>query len=88
MNEVKVFVPRPRQISRGPEINMDTCVENAGHGRFNLVLIASERLRELRKQHKESGKYITPVDALKDVEAGKVDITEYLNKIRNRHSKS
>ena len=87
MNEVQHYVMRPRQISRGPQIDTELCTRNVDDGRFNLVLVASERLRELRRQNKDSGKYITPVDALLDVQAGKVDATEYLAKIRDRNAK-
>jgi hypothetical protein len=88
MNEVQHYVMRPRQLSRGPEIDTELCVRKVDDGRFNLVIVASERLRELRRQNKDSGKYITPVDALLDVQAGKVNATEYLAKIRDRHAKS
>jgi DNA-directed RNA polymerase subunit K/omega len=88
MNEVKVFVPRPRQLSRGPEIDIELCTKQVGNARFDLVIIASERLREMRKQNKNSDKYITPVEALLDIQAGNVNPQEYLEKIRNHHAKS
>ena len=66
--------------SRTSQMNLEQCVEHAGN-RYDLVLIASQRLRELRRQHKESGRYISCIDALQDVQDGKVDARTYLNKV-------
>ena len=84
MNEVQHYVMRRRVESRGPLIDTELCTKMAGNARFDLVLIASERLRELRRQHKDSGKYITPVDALLEIQEGKVDAVAYMAKIRER----
>ena len=86
--DAQAFVIKPRTLSRGPQIDTELCTRQVGDGRFNLVIVASERLRELRRQNKDSGKYITPVDALLDVQEGKIDANEYLAKIRDRHAKS
>ena len=88
MNEVQKYVVKPRTLSRGPQIDTELCTRQVGDGRFNLVIVASERLRELRRQNKDSNKYITPVDALLDVQAGKINADEYLAKIRDRNAKS
>jgi len=87
MNEVQMYVMRPRIDSRGPLVDTELCTKQVGNARFNLVLIASERLRELRRQHRDSGKYITPVEALLEIQAGNVDPQEYLEKIRDRHAR-
>ena len=77
-----------KKLSRGPGIDTELCVKQAGGNRFNLVLIAGERLRELRRQNKHNDtKYITAVDALEDVQSGKVDSDEYLGKIEDRKKK-
>lgn len=64
--------------------NVDTnkCVENIGN-RFNLVLVASLRVRELKRGHRKlvnssDGHTIT---ALREIEEGLVTI-DYLKKIR------
>jgi DNA-directed RNA polymerase subunit K/omega len=67
--------------SRTSQMNLEECVEHAGNNRYDLVLIASQRLRELRRQHKESGRYISCIDALQDIQDGKVNAREYLNKV-------
>jgi DNA-directed RNA polymerase subunit K/omega len=87
MNEVQKYVMRPRIDSRGPLVDTELCTKQVGNARFNLVLIASERLREMRRQHKDSGKYITPVEALLEIQEGKIDADEYLEKVRNRHAR-
>ena len=39
-----------KQASRGTEIDTEKCVENAG-GRFDLVIMAAARSREIRRQN-------------------------------------
>jgi DNA-directed RNA polymerase subunit omega len=62
----------------------DKCVEMIGN-RFNLVLVAAQRARELRRGSRplvDNINNTTPVVlALKEIEQGKVGI-EYLKKIR------
>jgi len=62
----------------------DKCVEMIGN-RFNLVLVAAQRARELRRGSRplvENINNSTPIVlALKEIEQGKVGI-EYLKKIR------
>lgn len=70
-----------RAESRGPSIDMEKCVEEVGHNRFNLVLIASERLREIRRKTSDPSKYASSIDALSDIQDGKVNPTVYLSKI-------
>lgn len=73
------------KISRGPSINVETCVEAAG-GRYNLVLIAAARAREIRKQNPESlGRehLYSVVTALEEVQAGKVG-ADYIYRVKNQ----
>lgn len=70
---------KPRIDSRNSIIDTDYCASQAG-GRYDLVIIASQRLRELRRQHRESGRYITCIDALKEVQEGKIDNLTYMGK--------
>ena len=76
---------KPLDLSRGTEIDMEKCVEQAGGNRFNLVLIASERSREIRRQHRESVKrehIYSIVTALDDIQLGTVDPKTYLAKVK------
>jgi DNA-directed RNA polymerase subunit omega len=63
-------------------IDTDKCVENIGN-RFNLVLAASVRVRELKRGHRKmiTGKDGHTITALKEIEAGLVGI-ELLRKVR------
>ena len=61
----------------------DKCVENAGGNRFDLVLIASQRVREIRRGARP--KVVTSstpvVAALEEIEAGFIG-REYLKKVK------
>jgi len=64
-------------------LNNDKCVEMVGGNRFNLVLIASMRTRELVRGHKPlvntpNGPIVT---SLQEIEAGLVT-ADYLKRIR------
>jgi hypothetical protein len=81
MNEVQHYVTKRRVDSRTPQLDNEKCVEQAGNYRYDLILIASERLRELRRQHKHDTRYYTTVDALLDIQGGLVDPIEYLARV-------
>ena len=71
-------------LSRGPGIDTEKCVENAGGNRFNLVLIAAARSREIKRQHSSSDKrehVHSIITALTEIQDGKVG-ADYLNKVR------
>jgi hypothetical protein len=67
--------------SRSPELDNEKCIKQAGGYRYDLILIAAERLREVKRQHKNGTRYYTTVDALLDVQNGLVDPVEYLAKV-------
>ena len=72
-----------KTLSRGPYIDTEKCVKNAGGNRFNLVLIAAARAREIAQRHKSSeltNQINAPVGALLEVQDGKVG-PEYLKKV-------
>jgi len=74
----------PQYISRGTFIDTDKCVEESGGNRFNLVIMAAARARELRRQHKESNKFEdvhTNVTALLEFQNGSLD-GSYMKKVR------
>ena len=64
-------------------IDTDKCVENMGGNRFNLVLAASIRVRELKRGHRKlvEGTDGYTVTALHEIEDGHLGI-ELLRKIR------
>jgi len=74
---------KARIASRGPEIDMDKCVAQAGGGRYDMVLIGAQRLRELKRVHREdTTRYVTCVDALHEIQAGQVSLVDYLAKVK------
>lgn len=70
--------------SRGPQVDTEKCVEITGGNRYNLILMATVRAREIARnqrdqEHTEHSNSI--VSALLDVQAGKVG-PEYMRKIK------
>lgn len=79
-----VVMQRKIKQSMGPQVDTHKCVENVGNNKFNLVLIAAARAREIRKHHAatDSQDYShAPVMALLEIQRGEVGV-EYLRKIR------
>jgi DNA-directed RNA polymerase omega subunit len=76
---------KPLDLSRGTGIDTEECVKQAGGNRFNLVLIASHRSREISRQNKESEKrehIYSIVTALDEIQNGKIDPKVYLAKLK------
>ena len=74
---------KPRIDSRGPSIDMEQCVRQAGGGRYDMVLIGAQRLRELKRIHREDiNRYVTCVDALREIQTGQVSLEDYLAKVK------
>jgi DNA-directed RNA polymerase subunit K/omega len=67
--------------SRGTQINTELCVEKAGN-RFDLIIIASQRLRELRRKPSTSGQLASAVDALLDIQNNLIKPREYLKRVK------
>jgi DNA-directed RNA polymerase omega subunit len=69
--------------SRGTQIDTDKCVNQVGN-RFNLVILAAARSREIRKQNLSSQKFEhvhTNVTALLDFQDGTLN-GDYMKKVR------
>jgi DNA-directed RNA polymerase omega subunit len=62
--------------SRATQVDVHKCIKNTG-SQFDLVLVAAQRTRELRKQA-DYNAYVSPIDALLEIEEGKVDADDYL----------
>jgi len=67
--------------SRSGEIDTEQCVENAG-GRYDLVIAAAQRLREMKRRARETNDFVTPIDALKEVQSGTFNMIDYLAKVK------
>ena len=72
---------KPRIESRSTEIDTERCVEWAT-GRYDLVIAATQHLRELRRKARETTAYITPIDALLEIQEGKANLLDCLGKVR------
>lgn len=72
-----------RSHSRGSDIETETCVKMVGGSKYDLVLIAAARAREMSAVHRanyEPGSLHAPVSALLDIQNGLVG-REYLLKV-------
>lgn len=70
--------------SRGPELDIDKCVELSGGNRFDLVIMASARAREIRRNNSESSKHEhlhTALTSLLEFQEGKLG-KEYIKRIK------
>ena len=70
-----------RILSRSGQIDNERCVEHAG-GRYDLVIAASQRLREMKRRARETNGFVTPIDALMEVQSGQLNMMDYLSKIK------
>jgi len=66
--------------SRHLQLDMEKCVRNVDNLRYDMVLVAAERLRELKKQHRH-GKHQSTIDSLLEVQEGRIDFEAYLAKM-------
>lgn len=73
-------------LSRGPEIDIQKCTRIVGGNKFELVLIAAQRARELRRQNPNERHNYT-VEALMDLQDNKLDTEEMLTKRINHVNK-
>ena len=74
---------KPNGLSRGTSVDNELCVSNVGSNRFNMVLIATVRAREIKRRNmnSEHREHIFPiVTALLEIQEGKIG-EEYLRKV-------
>jgi len=70
--------------SRGSQIDTQRCVENSGHNRYNLILIAAARSREISRRNRfdeNAAGVNAPVTALLEIQEGKIGV-DYLKRVR------
>ena len=70
--------------SRVSEIDMEKCVEQAGGNRFELIIMASARAREIKRNNTNSDRHEhlhTPVTALLEFQEGKLN-RDYIKKLK------
>jgi DNA-directed RNA polymerase subunit K/omega len=76
---------KPVTLSRGTQIDLEQCVDLAGGSRYDLVIAVSNRLRELKRRARETGAYVTAVDALLEMQQGKIDYKIIVDHIKYWH---
>ena len=70
--------------SRGPDLDIDKTVEKSGGNRFNLVIMASARAREIKRNNTFSNRFEHThpnITALKEFESGKLG-PEYIKRVK------
>jgi len=72
---------KPRIDSRTSQIDTERCVAQAG-GRYDMVVAVAQRLRELKRKGRETNTYVTPIDALLEMQAGQINMLDYMAKVK------
>jgi DNA-directed RNA polymerase subunit K/omega len=72
---------KPRIDSRTSQIDTEKCVAQAG-GRYDMVVAVAQRLRELKRKGRETNTYVTPIDALLEMQAGQINMLDYMAKVK------
>jgi DNA-directed RNA polymerase subunit K/omega len=73
-----------RKDSRGSQIDTEKVIRTTGHGRFDMIIQATQRAREIKQQNRHSTKIEHihgTVTALLEIQSGKVD-QDYALKIK------
>ena len=63
------------KLSRARDIDIEACVRNVGGNRFDMILIAAARAREIAQEHKVAETALTKdpiISALLEIQSGKV----------------
>jgi len=71
-----------KKETRASQVDVERCIEKTGYGRFDLVVAAAQRTRELKIRARENNGFITAVDALLEAQAGNLNMLDYLAKVR------
>ena len=73
-----------KSLSRSSEVDTDKCVEMSGGNRFNLVIMAAARAREIKRHNKDSDKHEhlhSNITALLEFQEGKIS-SEYIKRVK------
>jgi hypothetical protein len=74
-----------KYLTRGTEVDMEKCVANSGGNRYDMVLVASARGREIRRRnaHSSQVKHLhVAVTTLLEIQNKEISSEEYLLQIR------
>lgn len=62
-------------------IDINVCCDQVGNRRYDLVLIAAARMRELKFHRIGTDKITRWSEVLLEIQEGRIDATEYLRKL-------
>ena len=68
--------------TRHSQIDIEQCVRNSGDNKFDLILAATARVRELRQQQHETASIATITDVLLEIQNSKINPAEYKRKVK------
>ena len=71
-----------RKETRATQVDIEKCIDKTGFGRFDLIVAASQRVRELKIRARESGTHVTAVDALLEAQNGQLNVIDYMAKVK------
>ena len=71
-----------RKETRATQVDIEKCIDKTGFGRFDLIVAASQRVRELKSRARESGAHVTAVDALLEAQNGQLNVLDYMAKVK------
>jgi DNA-directed RNA polymerase subunit K/omega len=71
-----------RKETRATQVDIEKCIDKTGFGRFDLIVAASQRVRELKIRARESGAHVTAVDALLEAQNGQLNVLDYMAKVK------
>jgi DNA-directed RNA polymerase subunit K/omega len=73
---------KKKEQSRGPAIDTERCIRNAGGNKFEMIIATAARARELARKHRMVENYVNHgVSALVELQNREFGI-EYLKKVR------
>jgi len=68
--------------TRHSQVDIEQCVRNSGNNKFDLILAATARVRELRQQQHEPASIATITDVLLEIQNNKINPAEYKRKVK------
>lgn len=68
--------------TRSSDVDVEKCVRKGNGNKFDLIIAAAQRLRELKSRAREQNGVATAVDPLLEVQSGNLNIKEYLLKVK------
>jgi len=68
--------------TRASQVDIEKCIDKTGFGRFDLIIAASQRTRELKIRAKANNGFISAVDALIEAQSGQLNVVDYMAKVK------